>query len=166
MTSKIPYSQQTLDTPNPIARFAHQMRYKYSLVKALEYLGENGILLDFGCGDGSFLQKVAMIRPDAVLYGLDPYADHNSDSYIRIDTLKELGNQSIDVVCCFETLEHLSSLEREHFYADTRGIISQSGKVVVSIPIIGGPPLLLKELNRIILHKRKSDYSLRELLSA
>jgi 2-polyprenyl-3-methyl-5-hydroxy-6-metoxy-1,4-benzoquinol methylase len=166
MSSKVQYSKQTLDTPNPIARFAHKARYKFSLVKTLEYLGNNGILLDFGCGDGSFLNRLAMVRSDAVLYGFDPEADQNSGPYERIDTLNDLGNQSVDMVCCLETLEHLYANEREHFYADVRRILANNGKVVVSVPIIGGPTLLLKELNRMILFKRRSEYSFKELLSA
>ena len=166
MSPEVPYNKQTLDTPNPIARFAHKVRYKFSLVKTLEYLGNNGILLDFGCGDGSFLNKIAMVRSDAVLYGFDPEADQNSGLYKRIDSLNSLGNQSVDMVCCFETLEHLYAHEREHFYADVRRILAKNGKVIVSIPIIGGPTLLLKELNRMILFKRRSEYSFKELLSA
>lgn len=165
MSSRVPYNKQTLDTPNPIARFSHQARYKFSLVKVLEYLSSNGVVLDFGCGDGSFLHKLAIARPQAGLYGFDPESDQNYELYNRISTLDNLKDRSIDVVCCFETLEHLYAHEREHFYADARRILSKNGKVVVSVPIIGGPTLILKELNRMILFKRRSEYSFRELLS-
>jgi hypothetical protein len=38
--------------------------------------------------------------------------------------------------------------------------------VTISVPVIGGPPLLLKEANRALLFRRPSDYSARELLAA
>lgn len=166
MSPEVPYNKQTLDTPNLIARFAHKARYKISFIKTLEYLGNNGVLLDFGCGDGSFLNKLKMIRSDAVLYDYDPESKQSVEFYKQIDTLNDLGDQSVNIVCCFETLEHLHAHEREPFYADVRRILAENGKVVVSIPIIEGPILLLKELNRMILFQRRPEYSFKELLSA
>lgn len=166
MSTKIPYNKQTLDTPNPIARFSHKARYKFSLNKVLDYLNPNGILLDFGCGDGSFLRKLAIARPEAVLYGFDPESDQDATSYNRIGTLDELKDQSVDVVCCFETFEHLYANEKEQFYIDAKRVLSKNGKIIVSVPIIGGPMLLVKDLNHRILYKRRSEYSLKELLLA
>ena len=166
MNSKVPYNKQTLDTPNPIARFSHKERYKFSLIQVLKHISPNGVVLDFGCGDGSFLHKLRVARPQAVLYGFDPESDQNFESYQRINTLDILKDRSIDVVCCFETLEHLYTHEREHFFVDVKRILNTNGKVVLSVPIIGGPTLFLKDLNRNILFKRKSEYSLKELLLA
>jgi len=166
MGSKVSYNEQTLNTPNPIARFSHKARYKFSFDETQRYLSNNGVLLDFGCGDGSFLNKLAMMRSDAVLYGFDPESNQSVESYTKINNLNDLGDQSIDVVCCFETLEHLYAHEREHFYTDVRRILSKNGKVVVSVPIIGGPTLILKVINGMILFNRRSEYSFKELLSA
>jgi 2-polyprenyl-3-methyl-5-hydroxy-6-metoxy-1,4-benzoquinol methylase len=166
MNSRVPYNKQTLDTPNPIARFSHQARYRFSLIKVLEYLRFNGELLDFGCGDGSFLHKLSLASPQAVLYGFDPESDQIYRSYQKINALDDLKDRSMDIVCCFETLEHLYDHERERFLVDMKRILKTNGKVVVSVPIIGGPTLLLKDLNRNILFKRISEYSLKELLLA
>jgi len=166
MISRVPYNKQTLDTPNPIARFSHRARYKISFNKVLEYLSSNGVLLDFGCGDGSFLLNIATVRPHVVLYGFDPESEQNSESYNRVNSLDNLNDRSIDVVCCFETIEHLYTHERERFYVNLKRILTRNGKVVVSVPIIGGPTLLLKDINRRILFKRKSEYSMKELLLA
>ncbi len=40
------------------------------------------------------------------------------------------------------------------------------GEVLISVPVIGGPTLLLKEANRAVLFRRRSDYSVGELLAA
>lgn len=45
-------------------------------------------------------------------------------------------------------------------------MLNGGGTLIISVPVIGGPTLLLKEINRMILFKRKSDYSLKELLLA
>ena len=45
-------------------------------------------------------------------------------------------------------------------------MLVDGGEVTVSVPVIGGPPLLLKEANRALLFRRRSDYSARELLAA
>ena len=60
----VPYNRQTLDTPNPIARFAHKVRYQRALELAQTKLISGGTLLDIGCGDGTFLQTFAQMRPD------------------------------------------------------------------------------------------------------
>jgi hypothetical protein len=38
--------------------------------------------------------------------------------------------------------------------------------VLISVPVIGGPPLLLKEANRAVLFRRRSDYTARQLVAA
>jgi hypothetical protein len=45
-------------------------------------------------------------------------------------------------------------------------MLAPGGQLLISVPIIGGPPLLAKELNRMVLFRRRSDYSTRELLAA
>ena len=45
-------------------------------------------------------------------------------------------------------------------------MLVDGGEVTVSVPVIGGPPLLLKEANQALLFRRRSDYSARELLAA
>ena len=73
---------------------------------------------------------------------------------------------SVDLVCCFETLEHLYDDEIRTFLDDAERVLVPDGEVSISVPVIGGPPLLLKEANRAVLFRRASDYSARELAAA
>lgn len=166
MEKHVSYQKQTLDSPNPIARFSHRRRYAFSLAKTLAQMGPQASVLDFGSGDGTFLNLLAAAKPDAILYGYDPESEPLSGNYQRIGSLDGLEPHSINLICCFETLEHLYPAERERFYLDVKRLLVEGGKVIISVPVIGGPTLLLKELNRMILFRRKSEYSLRELVLA
>jgi 2-polyprenyl-3-methyl-5-hydroxy-6-metoxy-1,4-benzoquinol methylase len=162
----VPYHKQTVNTPNPIARFAHKARYKHSLELAQRHLSDSGTLLDIGCGDGTFLHKLAAIRPMATLLGYEPSPPPQLGTHATLNDLNQLPSHSIDVICCFETLEHLYDEERNTLYASFRRLLRNEGTILVSVPIIGGPTLLLKELNRAVLFRRRSDYTIPELLRA
>ncbi len=160
------YSKQTLQNPNPIARFAHKKRHELSVERILKILGGKQTLLDYGCGKGDFLIEISERRDDVKLLGFDPESGHFSEKYIITQNMDEIEPASVDVFCSFETLEHLYQEEKEELYGQATRILKNSGTVVISVPVIGGPTLLLKELNHVFLHKRKSEYSLKELLLA
>ena len=72
MSKEIPYEEQTLNHPNPIARFAHQARYSNSLSLVVKALPPDGTILDFGAGQGEFLHRLGSLRPDARLLAFEP----------------------------------------------------------------------------------------------
>ncbi|MGH9260065.1 MAG: class I SAM-dependent methyltransferase [Acidimicrobiales bacterium] len=166
MSRKVSYSAQTLDTPNPIARYAHRQRYKVSLDRVARDVAQGGTVLDYGCGDGAFLKTLADLRPDLSLYGYDPESNHVPERYTPVDDSAAVASRSVDLVCCFETLEHLYDDEISTFLAEASRVLAVGGEVSISVPVIGGPTLLLKEANRAILFRRGTDYSARELLAA
>jgi SAM-dependent methyltransferase len=160
------YAQQTLNTPNPIARFAHRKRYELSIGRVIKALGPGQSLLDFGCGKGDFLNQIAEARKDVKLFGFDPESGHSSAHYQITTDPGTIAPSSIDVFCCFETIEHLYPDEKNRLYADAKRVLKDSGTLIFSVPIIGGPTLLLKETNRMLLFRRKPEYSAKELLLA
>ena len=81
-----------------------------------------------------------------------------------VTDMREVNADSVDIFCSFETLEHLYDREKEILYDEAKRILKKSGFVIISVPIIGGPTLLLKEINRMLLFRKKTDYSFRELL--
>lgn len=163
---KVAYSRQTLETPNPIARFAHRKRYELSIEQAVGFLGSDKVLLDFGCGKGDFLNKISELKPNSKLLGFDPESGHASSKYNIVNSMDHVESNSVDVFCSFETLEHLYDDERHLLYSEANRVLKKSGVIIISVPIIGGPPLLLKELNRMLLFRRKSEYSFKELFLA
>jgi 2-polyprenyl-3-methyl-5-hydroxy-6-metoxy-1,4-benzoquinol methylase len=162
----VSYRAQTLDTPNPVARYAHRQRYKASFDRVTRQVRRGGSVLDYGCGQGDFLNTLAELRPDLSLYGYDPESDHAPERYTLVDDVATVPAGSVDVVCCFETLEHLHAPEIAAFVDQSQRMLVDGGEVTISVPVIGGPPLLLKEANRALLFRRRSDYTARELLAA
>src|SRR5665647_1138291 len=158
------YARQTLDSSNPLARFSHQRRYAFSLQFTSQAAKEGMRVLDYGCGEGDFLNLLSVQRPDLDLVGYDPYAKHDGALYRKIDSVSAINPKSIDVLTCFETLEHLNEVEISQFLANADTLLSPQGTIVISVPIIGGPTLVLKELNQMVLHRRRSEYSVKEFL--
>ena len=166
MSREVSYREQTLDTPNPIARFAHRQRARLSLDRVAREVREGATVLDYGCGDGAFLNTLAARRPDLRLLGFDPESDHVPDEYTSVTDTGSVPDGTVAVVCCFETLEHLYDHEIDTFVAEARRVLAPRGAVSISVPVIGGPPLLLKEANRAVLFRRGTDYSARQLVAA
>lgn len=162
----IPYAIHTFDNPNPLARYAHRSRMRRSIAYADGLLSHGGRLLDYGCGDGDFLLSFGKARPDAELVGYHPVSSAPAAGLVIADTMKAIEDRSIDVFACFEVLEHLTDQQLSDFVADVKRTLRPEGKLLVSVPIIGGPTLLLKEINRMILFRMRSDYSAGELLRA
>ena len=88
------------------------------------------------------------------------------ERYDLVDDMAAVPTGSVDVVCCFEALEHLYDDEITAFAGQAQRVLAPGGEMTVSVPVIGGPTLLLKEANRAILFRRRSDYSVGELLAA
>ena len=68
---------------------------------------DGGTVLDYGCGQGDFLNTLADLRPDLALFGFDPESGHEAERYVPVDDMAVVPAGSVDLLCCFETLEHL-----------------------------------------------------------
>jgi 2-polyprenyl-3-methyl-5-hydroxy-6-metoxy-1,4-benzoquinol methylase len=96
-----------------------------------------GVLLDYGCGTGYFLNKMKSVGWDVI--GIEP------DAGARAITLKlfgiktnpassltELKNQSFDVVTLWHVLEHVHDLDNVlHHIAR---ILKPGGKLIIAVP--------------------------------
>lgn len=72
-------------------------------------------------------------------------------------------SQSMDVICAYEVMEHLSDGHTQSFIDEARRVCKPGGHVIVSVPIMQGLALPIKEASRSILFRRRSDYSFKEL---
>lgn len=163
--SGVAYDRQTINTPNPLARFAHRRRTSVAVEAAIRWLPDRGLLFDFGCGPGDYLERVKAARPDLELIGFDPYAQLLETITVLSDT-EAIPNSSVDVMTSLEVCEHLSDSNLSEMINLARRVLRPTGVFIVSVPIIAGPGLLAKEVNRYALHRNHSDYTAKELAAA
>src|SRR5438132_2789914 len=97
-------------------------------------------LLDYGCGDGTFLALVHDLFPEAVGADLDPkqtvdcarrFASLPNLSFILTEDLAGPDhNGSFGLVFCMEVLEHCTDDVRTQVLQDLRRLVSSEGTVI------------------------------------
>lgn len=158
--------------------FSHRSRFDYAARAVAPYAGKK--LLDYGCGDGTFLALVREQFPNAV--GADVAIDQIQDCRVRLgstglqfmtcDALSGPEHRgAYDVVCCQEVLEHCPAEFVEAVLADLVRLAAPGGLILISVPIEVGPVLIVKQFLRRIAgwmgvpgYRQGERYSLRELM--
>ena len=181
------YARKQIYCRSGLVRWSHGSRFE--LARALVAPRAGGRLLDYGCGDGTF---VAMVHADfAEAVGLDVDPKQIAECQARLGHLPGVGfgltrpaslpaprvstaasraprsaSPVWDVVTCMEVLEHCLEDERRRVIDELRRLVSPGGMVIVSVPIEIGPTLAGKHLVRLIAGLRGlGDYSHRERYS-
>ena len=117
----------------------HLKRYEF----ARPYC-EGRDVLDAGCGVGygtAFLGEAARrvlgvdISADAIAYARRRYARPNVEFAVADLLALAEPDGSFDVVCCFETIEHLA--DQPAFVAEVRRVLRPKGTFLVSTPRAG-----------------------------
>jgi SAM-dependent methyltransferase len=169
---EVPYERQTFDHPNPVARFAHRARFTRSKEIALSLIAADGVVVDYGCGQGRFLNELSSalttMHPRVVpqLFGYDPYMAAKFDGYEVVADPNEITAESVQLLTCLETCEHLDEAEMRAFVEFAREKVSPGGTVLITVPIMIGPAIILKEMSRAILFRRRPDVRFKDLLLA
>lgn len=146
------YYDRNYNSKNPLRRYAHRTRFKKSIA-ALE-LNSGSSILDFGAGDGLFLNQIKDIQDDTRLVGYEPYMDAIPESRVRlIKDWSEIDNEidsngNFDYVTCFEVLEHFSPSRQYEALSMMQSAIKPEGTVIISVPIEKGLPALVKNMIR------------------
>lgn len=164
------YYQAQIANRNRVLAWSHQSRFE----KSLSLIGHNTKkLLDYGCGDGTFL-ALASDRIDEG-HGVDVDANQIEDCRTRLDSVGNLrffvnGDLSgtehdgaFDVVTCMETLEHCTEPVVEEVLADLSRLCAPGGRVIISVPVEIGPSFLVKQTVRAIARRQgTSSYDVHE----
>jgi 2-polyprenyl-3-methyl-5-hydroxy-6-metoxy-1,4-benzoquinol methylase len=165
------YARKQIYCPSALVAWSHRRRF--SLAARLAAAGSGGSLLDYGCGDGTFLALVHGRFTTAV--GADPDAAQVADCRQRLAGLDNVRfllpsmldgpshAGSYDVVTCMEVLEHTTDAERRRVLDALAALVRADGRIVISVPIEIGPALLAKQLVRAVAaHRGHGDYRHRE----
>jgi SAM-dependent methyltransferase len=161
------YAQRTIKTPNPIARFGHRQRVRFTLQLIEEMVPAYSRIADFGAGDGYLLRCLGATRPDLELHGI---ADTMISNYPEITFNRDfstLADGSLDAVTASEAMENMLDSEIMSFFQNVRRVLRPGGLFIVSVPIVNGGSLPFKELTRKLLRQQHpSEYTLLESVRA
>jgi SAM-dependent methyltransferase len=176
------YAQNQLFSRAKLVRWSHRRRFDLAVELAREFAGKR--VLDYGCGDGTFLALTMMSdRPPASGVGAELSRETVNDCLVRyrregrlqfalvseLDRPEHLGKY--DAVFCMEVLEHV--VDWEPLLSRFTRLMAPAGQLVISVPVETGLPVLVKQAVRRVAGWRKvghypgtSAYSFAEIVSA
>jgi len=150
------YARKQIFSRNAIVAWSHRRRF--ALARELASAGAGGALLDYGCGDGTFVAMAHDLFRESVAVDID--VEQIRDCTKRLNALSNVRFASIDAlrdadfharfdaVVCMEVLEHCPADIQPQVLADLDRAVRPHGVVVISAPIEIGPTLAVKQVVR------------------
>jgi SAM-dependent methyltransferase len=149
------YAAKQIFSSDRLVRWTHRSRYETGVRLAAQFRGRT--LLDYGCGDGTFLAMLCS-GPDrpaqAVGAEIDEY--QVTDCRRRLQHIPGLGFElasrleaqvgRFDGVVCMEVLEHVVDVDGA--IRRLWRLLKDEGTLIVSVPVETGLPLLVKQAVR------------------
>jgi len=168
------YARKQIYCPDPVVAWSHGSRFALAAKLAGEHRG--GRLLDYGCGDGTFIALTHGTFAEAIGADVDePQLEDcrqrfGSLSAVRFISTGSLGGSehrlAYDVITCMEVLEHCVDDERRRVVGQLARLCRPGGRIIISVPIEIGPALAGKQLFRAVAARRgHGDYQHRETYS-
>ena len=164
------YARKQIFSRSRLVAWSHGSRFDMARALVAPYAG--GRLLDYGCGDGTF---IAMIHAAfAESRGVDSDAGQIAGCNERLGDLPGVrfthttalapGDMGVwSAVTCMETLEHCLEDERRAIIARLGQLCAPGGRIIISVPIETGPSLVGKQTFRALAGLRRvGDYQYRE----
>lgn len=155
------YARRQLFGGFGVLRWSHGSRFRVARELAAPYAGRR--LLDYGCGDGTFLAMVRDLFPSAVGAEVDAalaadaaerFAGEAGVSFVHVDALAAEPGGSFGAAVCMEVLEHCTDDAADRVLADLHRLVARDGVVIVSVPVETGPALAFKQAYRALAGRR------------
>ena len=150
------FAKKQLLSRSRLISWSHRGRFNLGLKLAAEFRGKR--VLDYGSGDGSFLAML-MRAPSAPALAMgtevDPRVVENCRARLMTEGLRFVTNDALDstehegaydAVICMEVLEHV--LDVTDVLNRFMRFLAPGGKVLISVPVETGLPLLVKQCVR------------------
>ncbi len=165
------YADLTTQNKSWLKRFSHGSRFRV----ALDLLNPNAEdqILDYGTGDGHMLSMIRSANDQCKIVGYEPVPYMFKELSEKLESSE---NKSVELfhslngyagnfnkICCLEVLEHLSEESQKREIRNMVNLLSDDGKLILSVPIEVGLSSLLKNIARIILKQTHRNTSLRTL---
>ena len=164
------YGDYTYNAQNPLQRFSHRRRF-HNAIAAIP-VNDNIRLLDFGCGDGLFLNKLKEVlnNKTAFLMGYEPFMSpiHNNAVTITAAWEAVVKEAPFNYITCFEVLEHFDeNLQRETLKKIAQ-LLDDDGVLIVSVPIEHGFSSIAKNVVRRFTCPKSERhlYSIKNIMAA
>ena len=142
------YAAKQLHSSDRLISWSHRRRFERGLALAGDLAGQR--ILDYGCGDGTFLallQEGKSAPADAVGAEIDPrivadcrrrFTELPSVRFVDVASLQDPAeSESYDAVFCMEVLEHV--VDPMPILDEFARLLRPGGTLVVSVPIETGP---------------------------
>jgi 2-polyprenyl-3-methyl-5-hydroxy-6-metoxy-1,4-benzoquinol methylase len=173
------YARKQLFSRSRIVAWSHTRRFQTALQLSAPFAG--GRLLDYGCGDGTFLTLARGRFVDPVGADIEPL--QVSDCERRLSTVtgavfettaalrQPEWNGRFDLAVCMEVLEHCPDEERRDALVDLVRLLASGGALIVSVPLESGASLIAKQAVRagaaaigLREYQHRERYTIRELM--
>lgn len=154
------FARKQLSSSSRLVSWVHRSRFERA--QELFELFGGGSVVDVGCGDGTFLAMLMRSSaPPVRALGIElrqvvvddcrsRYGDvEGLEFMVRTGSFVDDNERAFDTVICMEVLEHVIALEDA--VRDLARITSPGGRVIISVPVETGIPLLAKQVLRTVL---------------
>jgi len=168
------YARKQIYCPSRVVRWSHGSRFELARQLVAPHAG--GRLLDYGCGDGTFVAMAHVAFRENVGLDVDPWQIAECQrrlgdlAGVRFGLTRDLATiapGAWDVVTCMEVLEHCVEDERPRVLETLATAAGRDGRVVISVPIEVGPSVAGKQAFRALAGLRRlGDYEHREKYAA
>ena len=116
-------------------------QHRFTLVTKFMHNSDKQKLLDYGCGNGLFLQYLLNNNWSLSLSGFDPYLTPEDTNNINIladkeiffkNTFNNVANTTYDVVTALDVIEHIKDDKKA--LMDIHKILKPDGKLLLTVP--------------------------------
>jgi len=150
------YARKQLFSRNAAVAWSHRRRF--ALARELASAHAGGALLDYGCGDGTFIALAHESFRESVGADIDVEQVKGCTErlgslphvrFLPIEALRDPQHRErYDAVVCMEVLEHCPSDVQPGVLDDLNRVSRPGGAVIISVPIEIGPTLVVKQAVR------------------
>lgn len=162
------YAKKQIFCRSRLISWSHSRRFDTGVRLAARFAGKK--LLDYGCGDGTFLTMLMASRSaplSAVGAELTPDLVRDCSERLGNDRLRfvltselhgEQHRGAYDAVVCMEVLEHV--IDDGPMLDLFDSLLAPGGELLISVPVETGIPVLVKQsARRLASWRRIADYS-------
>jgi SAM-dependent methyltransferase len=153
------YARKQIFCRSGLIAWSHRRRFEIALEIAREFAGKR--VVDYGCGDGTFLAMLmdapqrpllavgAEVSEELIITGRQRFANRAGLEFAHVSEMESPAHAGkYDAVICMEVLEHV--VDMDPMLAKLDRLLAPGGRLIVSVPVEIGLPVMVKQTVRRI----------------